>query len=345
MNKTKNTRNLHTIYERAKDYEEAGDFKKAAKYYRDALAIEDNPGTWGILGWVLLQQARQNKTGDFQEALSAADTMRSLALKFKSRPLLAVADCLIGTIHFYAGEMVLAERFYRESLEAKARTETYVFLGVMLDQAERLAEAKKCYHRALLIDPRNKDAHYNLALWYKTQKEYDEAVRHLYYIAEIDEYDSGAILNLASILWHLGSDGIKEAKSILNKLLRNNPRNIECRLLLAITYKLLRKLKDAEILFRLTIEQLPPDSRVYWSFAYFLAYDLKDNVEAEFYFQKATQLSPESGAAFYYYGQFLVETGREDRGKEYLDKAAELGFEKAKPLLKTLQVTAAKEKD
>jgi Tfp pilus assembly protein PilF len=162
---------------------------------------------------------------------------------------------------------------------------------------------------------------------------------------DIDEHDSRAMLNLASTLWYLGNDGIQEAKSILNKLLRSNPRNIECRILLAFVYKLLRKLKDAEILFRLTIEQLPSDSRVYWSFAYFLANDLKDNAEAEFYFKKAIQLSPESGAAFYYYGQFLVDIDRGNKGKEYLEKAAELGFEKAKPLLETLQLAAAKKED
>jgi tetratricopeptide (TPR) repeat protein len=345
MNKSKKTRNIDTIYEKAKEYEEAGDLKKAEKYYRDALVIEENPGTWGILGWVLLHQHLQKGSDDFQEALAAAQNMRSLALKFKSRPLLAVADCLIGTIHQHAGQMVPAERYYRESLEAKPRTETYVFLGFLLDQLGRFEEAKKCYQRATLVDPQNKEAHYNLALCHKNQGEYEKAVRHLYYVVDIDEHDSRAMLNLASTLWYLGNDGIQEAKSILNKLLRSNPRNIECRILLAFVYKLLRKLKDAEILFRLTIEQLPSDSRVYWSFAYFLANDLKDNAEAEFYFKKAIQLSPESGAAFYYYGQFLVNIDRGSKGKEYLEKAAELGFEKAKPLLETLQLAAAKKED
>jgi Tfp pilus assembly protein PilF len=151
------------------------------------------------------------------------------------------------------------------------------------------------------------------------------------------------MLRLATALWYLGNEGIKEAKGVLNKLLRHDPRNIEARILLAFTYKLLKKFKDAEILFRLTIEQLPADSRAYWTFGYFLASDLKDSAEADFYFQKAIELDPQSGAAHYYYGRSLLNAGREEKGKRHIEKAAELGFDKAQTCLESLREAAVKD--
>lgn len=335
----KNNKDIEAIYHKAKESELAGDFKKAEKYYREALEIENNPGTWGILGWVLLQKAQQSKKPDFEEALTAAKKMRTLALRYRSKGLLAIADCLVGKIKHDAGKAHLAEKYYRESLDAKPRTETYIFLGTLLNELERFDEAKKCFQRAILVDPQNKEAHYNLSLWYKEREDYDNAVRHLQYIVEFDEYDATAMLRLAKTLWLLGANGIKAAKDILNKLLRHDPRNIEGRILLAFTYKLLKKFKDAEILFRLTIEQLPADSRAYWAFGYFLANDMKDSAEADFYFQKAIELDHQSGAARYYYGQSLMKAGREEKGKEYIEKAAELGFDKARTYLENLRET------
>lgn len=329
MGTTKQNKDIEAIYHKAQESELAGDFKKAEKYYREALALENNPGTWGILGWVLLQKAHQSKKPDFEEALKAARRMRTIALRYRSKPLLAIADCLVGKIQHDAGKAHLAEKYYRESLDAQPRTETYVFLGTLLNELERPGEAKKCFHRAILANPQNKDAHCNLSQWYKAQEDYESAVQHLRYVVEIDEYDTTAVLRLAAALWYLGSEGIKEAKGVLNKLLRRDPRNIEGRILLAFTYKLLKKFKDAEILFRLTIEQLPADSRAYWAFGCFLANDMKDSAEADFYFQKAIELDPQSGAAHYHYGLSLLNAGREEKGREYIEKAADLGFHKA----------------
>lgn len=343
MGTTKKDKDIEAIYHKAKESELAADFKKAEKLYREALAIENNPGTWGILGWVLLQKTHQTKKPDFEEALTAAKKMRTMALRYRSKALLAIADCLVGKIQHDAGNAHLAEKYYRESLDAKPRTETYVFLGTLLNESERCEEAKKCFQRAILVDPQNKEAHYNLSLWYKAQEDYESAVRHLQYIVEIDEYDTTAMLRLAAALWYLGSEGIKEAKGVLNKLLRQDPRNIEARILLAFTYKLLKKFKDAEILFRLTIEQLPADSRAYWAFGYFLANDLKDSAEADFYFQKAIELDPRGGAAHYYYGRSLLKAGREEKGRGYIEKAAELGFDKAQTCLESLRKATAQE--
>jgi len=326
-------KNIDSLYRKAKEREQSGDWEAAEKYYREALAVRQNPGTWGVLGWVLYRKALREGEGNFSEALAAAHEMRALAIDHRSKPLLAIADCLIGRIHHDAGQAELAERFYCESVEARLRPETLVFLGKLMEEAGRGGEAKRYYQQALQVDPGYREARYNLAVWYRAHKVYDEAGRHFRKALESDPEDAGIILQLASTLWHLGKEGIKEAKSLLDRLLRRQPLNLECRLLLAFTYKLLRQSHNAELLFRLTLEQLPPDSRAYWSFAWFLGNDFKEPVEAEILFEKALETSPQTGAAHYHYGQFLLARQQPGRAQELFRKAAALGLEKAKALL------------
>lgn len=327
-------KSIDSLYRKAKEREHSGDWEAAEKYYREALAVQQNPGTWGVLGWVLYQKALREEKANFSEALAAAHEMRALAIEHRSKPLLAIADSLIGRIHHEAGQAELAERFYRESLEARLRPETFVFLGKLMEEAERSGEAKRYYQQALQLDPGYREARCNLAVWYREHKVYDEAVRHFRKALESDPEDAGIILQLASCLWHFGKEGIKEAKSLLDRLLRRQPLNLECRLLLAFTYKLLRQSHNAEFLFRLTLEQLPPDSRTYWSFAWFLAKDGKDMVEAEILFEKALETPPQTGAAHYYYGQFLLARQQPGRAQELFQKAAALGLKKAQARLR-----------
>lgn len=326
-------KNIDALYRKAKEREQSGDWETAEKYYREALAVQQNPGTWGVLGWILYQKVLRDPDANFSEALAAAHEMRALANQYRSRRLLAVADCLIGRIHHEAGQAELAEHFYRESLDARPRPENLVFLGKLMEETGRGGEAKRYYQQALQVDPEYREARYNLAVWYRAHKVYDEAARHFRKALESDPEDTRAILQLASTLWHSGKEGIKEAKGLLDRLLRRQPLNLECRLLLAFTYKLLKQSHNAELLFRLTIEQLPPDSRAYWSFAWFLANDLREPVEAEILFEKALETPPQTGAAHYHYGQFLLARQQPARAQELFRKAAALGLEKAKLLL------------
>ena len=66
------------------------------------------------------------------------------------------------------GRLVEAERHYRSALEARPDTATAAFnLGVVLEDMKRTSEAVDEYRRAIRIDPRHADAHYNLAGLYQ----------------------------------------------------------------------------------------------------------------------------------------------------------------------------------
>jgi tetratricopeptide (TPR) repeat protein len=327
MKSAKEKLDLNTLYQKAQEAENTGDFAAADSYYREALSRKQNLGAWGALAWIL------QKKGDTKEALGAVKKMRNMALKNRSRSTLALSDCLMGRIHHDAGRKALAEKYYRESLEATPRTETFTFLGELLEDVDRGSEAKMCYQKALEVDPANYEAHFNLGLWYKTRQDYERAIKHFRQAIEINENFTEAISQLAIVMWQYGYTGINMAKELLEETLVKNIADLENHLVLAFSYKLLKKKKDAEQQFRFIVERLSPNSRACIAFGHFLANDLQNPAEAEMYFKKALEIEPGSGLAHYYYGKFLLNNSRETESASFLRKAAELGLKKAETLV------------
>ncbi|MCB0289335.1 MAG: tetratricopeptide repeat protein [Calditrichaeota bacterium] len=333
----KRSKNIDTLLEKAKQFEDNGDYPAAARQYQDALDISTaNPGIWGLLGWTLLH------AGDLKEALTAAKKMRSIAIKMRSKPLLAVADCLMARIHQAAGRKVYAERYYQESLDAQPRSETYVLLADFWADQDHTREARECYQNALAIAPDNTEAHYNLALGYLKNQDYENAIKHLRRIIDIDPQHVAAIRELVRTLWQFRSTGFKEALYLLREAILDNPRNAEIHLLLAYTYKLLKKQRDAEGVFRTALENISGDSRLHWGFACFLNRDMKNPEAAEYHFQKALALDPDNGAIHYYYGEALQGWEREEDAREQLEAARKLGYENAADYAETEEETIAR---
>lgn len=307
--------------------EAAGDYEKAAGLYQKALALQKNPGIWGALAWALL------KSGSHQKALTAARKMRTLALSLKSAPLVSLASCLIGRIHQEAGRPALAERFFRESIDARPRSDAYTFLGALLNEAGRSVEAKICYQNALSMDPNNADAHFNLARWYQLHRDFDRTIKHLQRAIELQPNNAPALTQLATVMWQYGPAGLQQAGELLVKAIKLDPQYLESRIILALTLKLQRKTKEAEQQFRQAMQQPTADSRLYWVFGHFLANDIGDAVEAEACFRKALEMAPQSGVACYYYGRFLLDQGRQAEAEEMLRQSWRLGFEKSQRYL------------
>ncbi len=323
----KKTPEIDKILEKARQAEERQDHEAAARSYTEALEIsQKNPGIWGLLGWALLH------AGDTKEALTAAKKMRNLAIKpptvlsLPSKPLLAVADLLIAEIHRSAGRKTYAERYYRESLDAMPRAATYVLFGEFLAGLDRHTESKVCYQNAIQVDSNCDEAHYNLALWYKVNEDYERTIRHLQRVLEINPMNTAAVVVLTRVLWRFRSTGFSEALNVLENAYQVQPNERDIQLCLAFTYRLLKKTRDAERIFIDAVQTHPEDSGLHWSFAHFLGRDLKQAGEAEFYFKKAIELDPENAPAWFHYGQFLLRQKREEEAQIQLNQAMDLGF-------------------
>ena len=70
------------------------------------------------------------------------------------------------------------ERFGRAIALNPNAAQTYVVYGVHLQRLKRIPEAMESYKRAIALDPKDANAHYNLGLIYLEQKQFELANRH-----------------------------------------------------------------------------------------------------------------------------------------------------------------------
>jgi tetratricopeptide (TPR) repeat protein len=79
-----------------------------------------------------------------------------------------------------SGRLADAERVYREALAACGEDAVLLYnFGIVLEDLERKPEAAALYERALKVDPRFADCHYNLALLCEALGKPQEAIRHM----------------------------------------------------------------------------------------------------------------------------------------------------------------------
>lgn len=72
-----------------------------------------------------------------------------------------------------------SETWFKKAIELNpSASQTFLVNGVHLHRLKRLPEAVESYKRAVALDPRSGNAHYNLGLIYVEQKEYESANRH-----------------------------------------------------------------------------------------------------------------------------------------------------------------------
>ncbi len=85
----------------------------------------------------------------------------------------------LGTICYNRRNFERAEQFYRMAAESDASYALAFFdLGNVLDELKRLPEAIAAYRRAIALQPRYADAHYNLALALERNGQRRSALRH-----------------------------------------------------------------------------------------------------------------------------------------------------------------------
>jgi tetratricopeptide (TPR) repeat protein len=94
-------------------------------------------------------------------------------------PKHAAAHLNLGRLLHEVGELGAAEAHYRLALDGEEAATAAFNLGVVLGDAGRDDEAAEAYQRALELDARYADAHWNLAQLYERMGRAQLALRHL----------------------------------------------------------------------------------------------------------------------------------------------------------------------
>ncbi|RMF58951.1 MAG: hypothetical protein D6748_07485 [Calditrichaeota bacterium] len=304
----------------AEEFEKKGEFHLAEQAYKEVLKHTKNPGLWGALSWTQLHQ------GLFKEALSSAKKMRAQLQKENSLPLLASATALMGFIHHQAGRNNLAEKYYRESLKEYPRAEVYILLGTLLKHQGNIVEAKINFLRALEIDPSFVEAHYHLALWYYEHQDLHRTESHLEKALQQNPNHISSLSLFSLIQWKNGNKGMSKSKVLLENIIRNSAGNPISYLILAFTLLLMNKKFLADQYFRKGLERFPQEPRLLLAYAWFLSEILDNPLDAETYYLKTIETSPEWGVGYFYYGRHLLNQGRTREGEAKIARAKSLGF-------------------
>ncbi len=131
----------------------------------------------------LFQQAVQLE----EKPGSAGEAAVLYAEVLSTWPRHAPASINLGTIHYNAQRFAEAERCYRTAAEIDPDYALAFFdLGNVLDELRRLPEAISAYRRAIQLVPNYADAHYNLALAYERTGERRRALRHWMHYVRLD---------------------------------------------------------------------------------------------------------------------------------------------------------------
>jgi tetratricopeptide (TPR) repeat protein len=315
------------LFEAAIASEEAGQSAKALRLYEQASTIDPDAPHVGLRWASLLYFEGRWK-----------DSIRVARQIIKRRPRVYLAHRLIASSYDKLGRLLLAERFYKQSLGIKQCPISWVLLSSVLGRLNRQEEAEECLRKALKVDPNYEEAHFNLGYIYRLKGKSTLAEKHLRRAIELDRKYSLAYAELGQLLSGSGrNDKTRESVRLLTKAVGYDPDDGYSRAYLANGLWTLGRLKAAEEQYRKLMELWPDRSLPYWCYGGFLAYEQEDTSIAEKHLRRAVEIEPKSELTNYHLGKHLQMWGRTKEAKRFLRKAARLGHSKAQERLRDLE--------
>lgn len=267
---------------------------------------------------------------DCEEELgNHSEALRSLRLIDRTHIKKSFIQIFIGCMQLKLSRPKLAERAFRKAIKKKPSADAYIFLGSSLCRQGRFREQKACYQVALRLEPNNEEAHYNLGVRYRVERQYKKAEKHLRQAIAIDKKYALAYAELGWVLVHKGL--YPQARNSLRRSVTFDPDNYWTRLYLANANWHLHRLKEAEEQQRAALRINPSDSDAHAFLGDFLSSEQRGN--GEYYLKKAVSLDPNNKLALYYMGKHYYRNYCDEKARYYLKKAARKGHKTAKKLL------------
>ena len=187
------------------------------------------------------------------------------------------------------------------------RRQSYYERGVRDFDRQKYPEAIISFSRALQIDPRFADAHYQLAQCHMREGNWTAAIQELQRTIELQPKNWRAQVDLGQII--LAGGKHQPAKDQALAVLRSDPKNLEAELRLSNADALLGNLKDARQEAQDAIALAPDQTRTYVNLA-IIEQRAGAGDEAEAALQKAQLVDPSSSIARMALGDLYVRLNR-----------------------------------
>ncbi|TGK12339.1 tetratricopeptide repeat protein [Leptospira fletcheri] len=198
-------------------------------------------------------------------------------------------------------------------------------LGVIHDEAGRFPLAIERLQKAILYDPKNVHAYYNLTLAYKHNGQFADARSTAMKAKELAP-DDPRIALLAGNLFNEINDPDAAIDSY-KRGLSSAPDDPYLTYNLAVSYFKKGELPQAEEQFKLVVLKSRGGKLAALSNSYLgnIAYNRGELAAAEHYFREAANLSPNDAKALYNLSVVLKKNGKQEEALKYLELAKQAG--------------------
>jgi Flp pilus assembly protein TadD len=199
--------------------------------------------------------------------------------------------------------------------------EAHHYLGAAYSELGLFAEAKTHIEKALALQPGNAATLFELGLLYARQEDRDRAVESFLQARNAGRDDSWIAFRMAEIHRYQKSVALAEAE--YRRAIEMMPELNEARLQLGLLLLESARYGEAESALRELVERDPRNGEAHHQLA--LACDkLGRSEDARRHFERALELAPDSIECQLHYGNFLMQQGEREKGKNALLRFQEL---------------------
>jgi len=211
---------------------------------------------------------------------------------------------------FNAGRLDEAERLCRDVLMFnKGHFDALHMLGLIAVRVGNLTAAAELYGRALAVNGRSAECHFNIAQVFRAQDRNHDAVAHLGEATAIKRDYVAAHVSLADML--AAQNDLEGARTRYEQALAIDPRLVDARHGLANLLRLLGRLDEAAEQFRQVVAIKPDYAEAFSNLGVVLAAQGRWADAAEQY-QRAISIKPELVDAYRNLARALLSDGRAD---------------------------------
>jgi tetratricopeptide (TPR) repeat protein len=288
-----------------KIYADRSQYDEAMYHYNKTIQINpDEASAYVHLGVMLATQGR------IDEAISLYRKAIERKMPYSSQ--LHVG---LGTYLLQQGKIEEAIYEFELAIKLKPDATTFNNLGVALGLKGRTDEAMENYKKAIRLDPKNAEAHYNLGNIFLSQNKFKQAIGEYEKAVSINPKYTKANINLSVALER--ESRFDEAIEYADKTVKTEPNNVDAHYNLAIALAQQGRLDEAIDHFGKTIEIDPNNVDAHFGLAQALVYKNRLQEAADEY-RQVLRLQPQDADTRCLLGNVLARQGLfEQAGDEY----------------------------
>jgi len=220
------------------------------------------------------------------------------------------------------GQLAGAEQIYRQILQLKPdHADALHQLGTLAHGIGKHDAALNLIQRAIAIDPRRPNYHFNLAMSLAALHRIDEAIAAMQTACKLSPRDAGTWFNLGTL--HLMAKAYIEAKQAFKRALRNDPKHLDARINLGLASRSLGELNEAQSAFDHVLNAVPVHVAALINRA-LCAIDRREFDSARRYLNRAHEIAPQNTDAILNLALCAQETGHHAEALQLIRSAIEL---------------------